>query len=201
MNSRLQPLEPEACHEASNCKNSIQYKGQWAAACISCRLAPGNEGLQNQHWRPREPNLKHSVLEGEKRKARIDRAIANREKRQNIDPRRRKVSRIAEKAERATEASIIEATKNSGRSNRDGDHLIAGNITMDTKLQSTRLDPTVNLHELFKVQKDAQRAGSLLGCLTIRNRHGVGVVVLAEEDFARLVAQIKQGRDEHLNEL
>lgn len=191
MNNRLQPLEPQACGESVNCKNSITYKGQWAAACISCRLAPGNENLQNHHWRPREPRLTHPALEGEKRKARIDRAIASRQKRQSRDPGRRKVSRIAEKAERVTETRIIEATKNSGRSNRDGDHLVAGNITMDTKLQSTRLDPTVNLHELFKVQKDAERAGSFLGCLTIRNRHGVGVVVLAEEDFARLVARTK----------
>lgn len=190
MNS-LQPLEPQACSELLNCKNSITYKGQWAAACIGCRLAPGNENLQSHHWRPRDPKLKHPALESEKRKARIDRAVASREKRQSRDPQRRKVSRIAEKAERTTETSIIEATKNSGRSNRDGDHLVVGNITMDTKLQSTRLDPTVNLHELSKVRKDAERAGSFLGCLTIRNRHGVGVVALAEEDFARLVARTK----------
>jgi hypothetical protein len=104
-----------------------------------------------------------------------------------VSPIRQRVNRIAAQAERDTESNIIKATKNSGRSSRDGDHLVAGRITMDTKLQSTRSDPVVRLYELAKVQADAKRAGSLLGCLTLRNKHGVGVVVMSEEDFARMI--------------
>lgn len=141
------------------------------------------------YWMPIEKFRKHLVLLKEKIVAAQGRLLNARKERLARDPGRQRTARIAAKAERDTEASIIKATRNSGRANRDGDHLVAGRITMDTKLQSTRLEPVVHLHELSKVRADAERAGSVLGCLNIRTKNGVGVVVMAEEDFAKLISQ------------
>jgi len=81
--------------------------------------------------------------------------------------------------------------KNSGRSNKDGDHVAAGEITLDTKLQSKRTNPVILLHELVKVGEDARRAGNWMGALVLRNMNGIGVVAIAEADFARLIQRIQ----------
>jgi len=185
--NRNPPLQVLSCTEGPQCQNSVETKGEAAGKCILCRLAPGNASLPNQYWKPINPRDINPVLSQEKRTKAVAIMKANLMRRMERDPNRQKTARLAAKAERDTEHNIIEATKNSGRSNRDGDHLVAGNITMDTKLQSTRFEPVVHLYELAKVQADARRAGSMLGCLTIRNKYGIGVVVMDEADFAKLI--------------
>ena len=83
----------------------------------------------------------------------------------------------------------IKATRNSGRTNKDGDHLLAESIVLDTKLQSQRINPQVNLAELDKVRFQAVSHNKAFGALVLRNKHDVGVVVMAEADFAKLVNQ------------
>jgi hypothetical protein len=111
--------------------------------------------------------------------------------RNNRDRAKIQIQAAAVRAEKRSERNIIHATKNSGRSNRDGDHVLAGRITLDTKLQTTRLNPEIHVHELEKVRSDARRAGNPIGGLILRNENGHGFVVLAEEDFARLVKELK----------
>jgi hypothetical protein len=129
----------------------------------------------------------HPDLQKEKNEARWKRAKDHQAKKLTTDRGKRKLLKKATRAEKTTEHNIIHATKNSGRSNRDGDHVLAEQITLDTKLQSERDHPVVKLEELAKVREDAVRAGMIAGALVIRNRHGVGVVVMAEEDFARVI--------------
>ncbi len=47
----------------------------------------------------------------------------------------------ATRAEKTTERNFIHATRNSARSHKDGDHVAGGEITLDTKLQTTREIP------------------------------------------------------------
>jgi hypothetical protein len=145
------------------------------------------------YWSPTPParkaKVKHSQLEAEKRQLKIHKHNIKLTQKNNRDKTKRKVSRLAKQAEKQTEKQIIHATKNSGRSNKDGDHVLYENITLDTKLQSTRMNPVVSFSELEKVRKDATRAGMVAGGLLIRNKHGVGVIVFAEEDVPRICAK------------
>lgn len=176
----------EACDQGSVCRNSIQLRGDALAMCRMCRLAPGNEEFPGHYWRPIQAHAQHPVLRQEK----IDKARAkqqaNIQKRMNRDRGRMKVQRQAVHAEKSTERKIIQATKNSGRVNRDGDHKAGGFITLDTKNQSLRDNPVVQMAELAKVRGDAVNAGNQIGGLVLRNRHNVGVVVFDEKDFARV---------------
>jgi K+/H+ antiporter YhaU regulatory subunit KhtT len=106
------------------------------------------------------------------------------------DKGKKRIVRKAAKAEKTTEQNIIRSTVNSGRSNKDGDHIAAGSITLDTKMQSTRTDMVVHLEELSKVRDDATRAGNSVGGLVLRNKFGVGVVVIREDDFGKILAQL-----------
>lgn len=184
------------CDLADYCKNSPQAIGEARAKCALCRLSPENEGRHMVHyWSPFEDTIqRHPVLEKEKRDKKWARHATNLEAKRNRDPKKRTISRLAEQAERKTEANIIQATRNSGRSNKDGDHVSMGNITLDTKLQTTRENPVIYLHELEKVRGDAMRSGKIIGGLVIRNKHNVGCVVLTEEDYALLTKGLKDER-------
>ena len=176
-----------SCSVGNLCKNSPENIGEAKAKCALCALSPDNEGRNMSHyWRPTVKRLDHPELE---RRRLLIKALAHMEDlraKYNKDPKKRKISRLANKAERITEKNIIHATKNSGRRNRDGDHIHINQVTLDTKLQTTRENPVIFLGELEKVRADAMRAGVLIGGLVIRNKHNVGVVVLAEDDYALL---------------
>lgn len=166
------------------------------AKCALCRFSPENLGRDMVHyWSPTPPARKdrvvHPLLIAEKRKAKADKHFAKVQSKQNLDKSKRKISRLAQNAEKKTEKQIIHATKNSGRRNKDGDHVSIGQVTLDTKLQTTRENPTIFLAELEKVRQDASRAGKFIGGLVIRNKHNVGCVVLKEEDYAVLVRGLK----------
>lgn len=169
------------------CQNSVENAGEGRQKCTFCRLAPDNEHVSGQYWRPINRLMRHPVLKQEQRDAARGRAQAAHQRRLTRDKGKQRVLRRAGKAEQTTERNIIVATKNSGRSNRDGDHIAAGQITLDTKLQSTRDNPVVLLSELAKVREDAARAGNVIGGLVLRNRSGVGVIVFSEADFARSI--------------
>lgn len=174
------------------CINGEFMKGN-AAKCALCRLSPDNTGRAMTHfWAPttsaKITHTKHPELEAEKRTQKLTRRLLKLEAKSRRDPKKRQVSRLARQAERSTEKHIIQATKNSGRRNKDGDHVFQGSITLDTKLQTTRENPVVLLGELEKVRSDAARAGKAIGGLVIRNKNNVGVVVLTEEDFAHIMA-------------
>jgi hypothetical protein len=181
--------EIQECGEAENCRNSITRAGMHRTKCGLCRLAPDAENITVHAWSP-VAGAKHPTLEAEKRQKGRDRALAAHRQRLSRNPGKMRVQRRAERAERSTEQSIISATKNSGRSRQDGDHLAAGQVTLDTKLQSMRDHPVVMLHELGKVREDSANARTLCGGLVLRNKHGVGVVVFAEEDFAKILARL-----------
>jgi K+/H+ antiporter YhaU regulatory subunit KhtT len=167
------------------CLNSVEHAGELRQKCTFCRLAPGNVGLSGQYWKGTTAKMQHPVLREEKRNAAQVRTQTARHARLARDPGKRRVLRKAVRAETRTEHVIIQATRNSGRANRDGDHVVGGQITLDTKLQSTRDNPVVLLTELAKVREDARRAGTPIGGLVLRNKYDVGVVVFLEQDFAR----------------
>lgn len=185
----------EPCDMFSSCANSPEFRRIEFAGCRDCRLANANGGSVNR-WRPIDRRIKHPVLEQEKRDASRRRREAKAEDLQKKDRKRQEVARLAEKAERKTERIIqgsggtIAATRNSGRLHRDGDHALQwgrGTVQLDTKLQSRSANPIVRLAELDKIRQDSVNAGAITGALVIRNKHGRGVVVFAEEDLQKLI--------------
>ncbi len=193
--------EVTSCDQGKICRNSVENLGLGSNKCFLCRLAPGNagkDGLPN-YWKP-IPSMtfmQHPVLRQEKIDACIEKAKSKRQQRKDRDQKKRKVARVAAAAEKQTEANFIKATKNSGRSNRDGDHVAVGFITMDTKHQD-REHPLVSLIELEKVRKDARNAGNTYGALILRNTKGYGVVAMEESDFAKLVGGLNASRKSDL---
>lgn len=182
------------CDLEEYCKNSALVKGKLGSKCALCRLSPDNEGRDiPQYWSPFPDTVqRHPVLEKEKKDKKWARHMVLLAAKRARDPKRQRISRLAERAERTTEKNIIRATKNSGRSNKDGDHVSLGNVTLDTKLQTTRENPVIYLHELEKVRGDAKRSGKIIGGLVIRNKHNVGCVVLSEEDYAILTRGLNE---------
>lgn len=187
----------EECNMLLYCRNSKMTTGIEAKAkCALCRLSPENIGRDMVHyWQPtdqaREEGIsKHPVLVAEAANKRFHKRIAKLDAKKRRDPKKRKISRLAALAEKKTEKQIIHATKNSGRRNKDGDHVHADMITLDTKLQTMRENPVIFLKELEKVRDDSKRAGSLIGGLVIRNKNGVGCVVLKEEDYVELTRRL-----------
>ena len=176
------------------CRNSILVTSESLARCNLCRLSPTG-GSDRDYWVPtddaRRNRTKHPVIEAEKREERIGRMRKKQQVKKERDRSRVNVGRQAASAEKRTERNIIQATKNSGRSHMDGDHLSAGQITLDTKHQSLRANPIVLLSELEKVRGDAVRAGAAIGGLVLRNKNNVGVVVFAERDYARIADQLR----------
>lgn len=145
-----------------------------------------------KYWKPDTP-AKHPMELAEKKQAGIDRTKALQVRKLTVSKPKQRILLQAERAERQTERNFIHSTRNSGRVNKDGDHVVAGDITLDTKLQSKNINPIVHLHELVKVGADAQRAGKRMGALCLRNSKGVGVVVMTEADFAWLVKGLAHG--------
>jgi hypothetical protein len=179
-------LEIKSCSEGRSCRNSIDNRGVEQSSCASCRLAPGGEDNTAHYWAPKG-GAKHPTLEKEKIVARRQKQWDRQRERLSKDKTRSKINKKATLAEKRTQDNIIKATINSGRSNKDGDHVSAGTVTLDTKLQTKRENPIVLLHELEKVRGDARRSGYSIGGLVLRTKSGVGVVVLHESDYAILI--------------
>ena len=179
--------QTEPCEQHSNCLN-------WAlsdaanSACGGCKFGLHFPGVYNL-WRPMNgAPKKHPVETAAKKEAKRERDTTKFAARRNRDRGKREIQRQAAAAERRTERSIISATLNSGRVHKDGDHSMAsGLITLDTKNQSGNENPVVHMVELAKVKMDSTHAGRSYSGLVLRNKHGVGVVVMYEEDFAQLV--------------
>lgn len=177
------------CEQQSDCFNSPIHRGQGQASCYMCKLADHNGG-SSILWKPWDKKLKHPKLVQIAREKNAKKVAEILAKKKSIDPKKQILASRAARAEKQTERQIIKATKNSGRSNKDGDHVSAGKITLDTKLQTGNLNPVVKLVELDKVRGDAKRAGNPIGALVLRNKEGRGVVVLDENDYALLVTQL-----------
>jgi hypothetical protein len=177
------------CGVADDCLNSPQQRGEEQAECRHCKLANSGGGSLN-YWRPWQRGLQHPKLIVEKREAGKARRAAAQEKRGKRDRAKMDVQRKARNAERQTNRSIIENTRNSGRIAKDGDHVSAGRIGLDTKMQSGNENPVVHLVELDKVREDARRGGNPIGGLVLRNKHGRGVVVFDEVDYSLLIGII-----------
>lgn len=178
------------CDEAHQCLNSVERAGLELGRCGICRLSPAGHSGMN-YWKPTIKGTKHPGLVEAKKQEKRDKLVAKRKKKLTSDVGRRRILTQATRAEKTTERNLIHATKNSGRSNKDGDHVAVGEITLDTKLQSKRSNPVVLLHELVKVGEDARRAGNWMGALVLRNMNGIGVVAMSESDFARLIQRIQ----------
>lgn len=142
--------------------------------------------LKASYWKPFKLGELHPIIFKEKMEAKIKKRKDSSAKILGKNKFTSKIVRKAAKAENATNKNIIKATKNSGRSLRDGDHVAANFIGLDTKLQTDRINPIVKLDELDKAINDATiRGGSLVGGLVLRNKLGAGFVVFREEDFAK----------------
>lgn len=181
------------CSMDSMCANGETWQGD-LAKCAYCRFSPENVGHKMTHyWQPVEirsengKKITHPLLIKEKRDKKFSLHIEKLSKKRNRDKSKITISRKAQQAERVTERNIIKATKNSGRSNRDGDHTLFNSITLDTKLQTNNENPIVRLEQLDKVRQDAAKAGKVAGGLILRNKHGVGVVVFKEEDIPKVI--------------
>lgn len=176
---------PGPCREGSFCANGPSYSLH--SRCVECRLSSNPYlGAVRHFWKPISHTYTHPVLEKEKREAKRAKTIEREKARKAKDPTRQARLRKAERAERKTNSRIIKATRNSGRVNRDGDHLLFDTIVLDTKLQSTAENPVVHLHELDKVRNDAKRNQKAIGALCLQNRSGRAVIVIEASDFARL---------------
>ena len=188
------------CSVESECLNGVSELTESRARCPMCRWALDNGGIENL-WRPETKGRKHPAAIKAKLDEKIARAKAKLAQRKNADPKKRYYSARAAGAEEKTNRKLQQsgmsarATRNSGRADQDGDHLVQftstaprERLTLDTKLQSDAEHPRVSLAELDKVRGDAGRAGSCAGALLIRNKFGRGVVVFAEEDFNQLFA-------------
>jgi hypothetical protein len=174
------------CLDGEFCKYSPSNHPR--PCCNQCRLSPDAPDFVTEvWWRPINSKYKNRQLEKEKREAKRAKTIAKRQAEKAKDPARKARLAQAERAERRTNAEIIKATRNSGRVNRDGDHLLHDYIVIDTKLQSKAENPVVHLQELEKVRSDAKRSGKSIGVLCIKNKNAKGIVVLDEADFAILV--------------
>jgi hypothetical protein len=179
----------------TNCKNSSYYKEDVQLKCVLCSLAPGNEELKFNYWKPVSLNIKHPVLEAQKVKTRMDKAKHKSFIKLNVDKSKQANFKRAAVAEAKTNKVLdVDATKNSGRVHKDGDHSGAGFITLDTKLQSKNVNPIINLDELQKVRSDAGRAGNPIGGLVLRNKHNVGTVVFLESDFQIILERLNNER-------
>jgi hypothetical protein len=176
------------CSQGVSCRNSVENVGVALSKCGSCRLAPFQEHYEQQFWSGIR-GAKHPTLEQEKLEKHRAASQEKQLKRKSRDRSKVALLKKAVKAEKITEENLIKSTVNSGRKFKDGDHIVAGSITLDTKLQSNRIHPKVDLDELHKVTEDSKRAGTFLGALMIRTCNNVGVVVMTEEDFARLMDQ------------
>ena len=177
------------CKEAERCLNSPSVAGA-GALCRDCRLSPIYWGIAIQppghKWRPISKKWKHPVLEQEKRNANRRKVLERQQIRRNKDRDRQAIVKSAAQAELRTQKKVIKATRNSGRINKDGDHVLFDRFTLDTKLQSKVENPIVRLSELDKVRNDAERAGREFGALLLRNKNGRGVLVIDERDIGSL---------------
>ena len=96
----------------------------------------------------------------------------------------------ASKAEKkAFEGSNITPTKNSGRTNKNGDAEIdeLGGITFDHKQQSKAKDFKVKIDELNKVLADAYRSGHAYGALVCTNSFGRKIFVMEWDQAKNLL--------------
>ena len=181
------------CVVGDNCLNGFTRSHNLSPPkCAFCWLAPNSDMKpgSKHYWRPLDRIMKHPTLAAYKRDKARGRVRERARERASKDKKRIEVLRKSKAAEKKTEKSIIHATKNSGRVNKDGDHIAVGNILIDTKQQS-REHPVVVLDELDKAARDASRSGKLLSCLVIRNIYGRGVVVMTEASFGILLEQLK----------
>jgi hypothetical protein len=181
----------QECDESSACRNSIAALGWGSGKCGICKLSPTSEGIGQNYWSSSVPGKKHSGLVAAQKANKLTKHLAAQVKKRSVDKGKQVILTRAAQAEKTTERNLIHATKNSGRSNKDGDHVAMGEITLDTKLQTTRENPVVLLHEIIKVNGDSKRAGTMFGALVLRNKHGIGVVAMAEADFARLIQRLQ----------
>jgi hypothetical protein len=178
---------PKPCKEGTMCKNSPFH--DLHPKCNDCRLSPVFWGMaivpKDHQWKPVSKRWKNAILEKEKRDANRRKVLERQQVRRNKDRDRQAILKSAAQAESRTQKEIIKATRNSGRVNRDGDHLLFGRITLDTKLQSGAENPTVKLQELDKVRNDAKRSGNPIGGLCIKNKNGRSIVVFDLRDVAK----------------
>jgi len=181
--------EVTPCELRFNCRNAPEHFISPVGRCHECKWAVSGGGTMNK-YRPINRRIKHPLVESEKLRQRLEARRKRRQAERAKDQSRRRILQKAKQAEKATERKIIAATKNSGRVRQDGDHSARGFFALDTKLQSRRLHPQVDLGELDKIRLQACRNGYPAGALVLRNRAGRGVVVLAEEDFAKVLAAL-----------
>jgi hypothetical protein len=177
------------CDSAAICKNSEDLSGP-ANKCAYCRLAPGQETFDRDYFRPLSPLNKHPQLLKEKNDKKFQIQKDRIAKRQNRNTSKMRISWKAEKSEKSAENRLVKATKNSGRSNRDGDLTAAGFIGLDNKLQTKNTEPVVHLDELDKARADAKRGGMLVGGLVIETKNGVSVTVFKTEDFGIILGRL-----------
>ena len=174
------------CEQFLVCRASPHYTGEALAKCRTCRFAQANGGNANG-WRPVQKGTRHPMAEAEKRQAQRERASSRLAHRMAKNKPRQRVLKQAERAERGTEREIVRATVNSGRRDRNLDHISRDRILLDSKNQSNHEHPVVHLAELDKARRQARDANYPVGGLVLVNQYGRRVVVFDLEDYAKVV--------------
>ena len=176
------------CEQVLDCRNSDEWRGPRYGDCRFCRFAKANGGEQNC-YKPMSSMVAkiHPIERAEKRQRAIDRQQGKIAARKAKNSQKRKLAKQAARAEAGTNREIIRATVNSGRSHQDLDHISRDRILLDSKNQSQRVHPLVDLTELDKARRQAVAAGYPVGGLVLINQHGRRVVVFDIEDYAKVI--------------
>jgi hypothetical protein len=189
-------MQIEQCEIGNQCKNSIDVAGEIRARCYECRFGriidiPIDNPAQISYWKPIHRSVEHPVIAAEKlfkKKAKHRAQVAKRLAR---DRGKVRLAKQAKKSEEKSAESIVKATKNSGRVNKDGDATAVNLIQLDFKLQSTSVDWVVKQAELIKIIQDGKRAGNNIAALVVKNKLGQEIVVLDMADFGKLLARLR----------
>ncbi len=174
------------CEMSDNCKNAPIGSNLGSGSCYDCRFRDQDPGVYNHYW-PINRKLKHPKAEAEKLQNKRERANAKLAQKRARDKAKITLQAKARRAEKVTERKIIQATKNSGRVNNDGDHTAAGFFALDTKLQTTRETPQIDWVELQKIRSQAAANQKPVGALVLRGKSGRSVIVIDEEDFGKIL--------------
>ena len=182
------------CEMSSECLSSPAHKGEGGSLCSSCVWSPNGSGDTRDNFRvPKGSRVKFARKEEADYAERRAKVAAKRTVESAKSKPKARIGRRAALAEKRSERGLIKSTRNSGRTNRDGDHNFADKISLDTKLQTGNLNPVVNLADLAKIQADARRVGNPIGVLVLRNKNNVGVVAISEADWRTILDWLSAG--------
>ena len=183
------------CSVKKFCRNS-------ETRCWLCRFE--DPRCSDNYYKPNEekgaPKI-HPIIETEKqskkkeqKEEKLKKALDNKKNKSKQTLAAMMESKAQKMAEKVITQKIkrefAKPTVNSGRLNRDVDHTMhKGEIRLDSKHQSKRINHQVNLQELEEARYKANKFNSELGGLILWNKEGRSVVVFDYEEWLEWEAQ------------